>query len=228
MGLGGISAPRAGAWKSTETPAEQPGFLHRTFPGSMEPENKLPLLRSAFRSSFASFGRVEDRVAIVVYAGASGLRAPTPHPTRTRCGFIAAIERLEGRGLDRGRARTSRSRSDVAQRALHEEAATTASSSPPMAISTSASPAKANSVALIEEKRETGVFLTVLGFGMGNHKDATMEKLAEQGQRKLRLHRLRCPRRGRCSSSSDGTLVTIAKDVKIQVEFNPAHVGAID
>ena len=82
-------------------------------------------------------------------------------------------------------------------------------------------------VRLIEEKAKSGVFLSVLGFGMGNIKDATLETARRQGERQLRLHRLAARGEQACSSSRwAATLVTVAKDVKIQVEFNPAKVAA--
>ena len=79
-------------------------------------------------------------------------------------------------------------------------------------------------VRLIEEKRKSGVFLTVLGFGMGNLQDAKLETARPPRERPLRLHRQ--PRRGPkvLVAEQGGTLVTVAKDVKLQVEFNPAKV----
>ena len=81
---------------------------------------------------------------------------------------------------------------------------------------------------LIEEKRDSGVFLSVLGFGIGNLKDSTMEKLADKGNGNYAYIDSLARGAARCSSSeAGGTLVTIAKDVKLQVEFNPARSAAI-
>ena len=80
---------------------------------------------------------------------------------------------------------------------------------------------------LIEEKAKTGVFLTVLGFGTGNLKDATMEKLADKGNGNYAYIDTLHEARKVLVEEMAGTLVTIAKDVKIQVEFNPAQVGGL-
>ena len=123
--------------------------------------------------------REQDQVAIVVYAGSSGLVLPptsgdrqADDPGRAR---LARGGRLDGgrRGHRAGLPRRGR---DCASRAP-----STACCSRPTATSTSASPAIGELARLIEEKRKGGVFLSVLGFGMGNLKDATMEMLADKG-----------------------------------------------
>ena len=127
-----------------------------------------------------------------------------------------------GRRLDQRRRRhPARLRDGRAE--LHQGRRQPRASSPPTATSTSASPSQDELVRLIEEKRKSGVFLRVLGFGTGNLKDSTMEKLADKGNGNY-AYIDSLPRRARCwSSEVGGTLVTIAKDVKIQVEFNPAQ-----
>ena len=104
--------------------------------------------------------------------------------------------------------------------------APTGSSWPPTAISTSASPVRASLIRLIEAKAKSGVFLSVLGFGMGNIKDSTLEKLADKGNGHYAY--IDSPREAYkvLVEEMGSTLVTVAKDVKIQVEFNPAKVGA--
>ncbi|MEL6180048.1 MAG: YfbK domain-containing protein, partial [Myxococcota bacterium] len=79
---------------------------------------------------------------------------------------------------------------------------------------------------LIEEKRKEGIFLTVLGFGMGNYKDSKMELLADKGNGNYAYIDTEGEARKVLVEQLSGTLVTIAKDVKIQVEFNPAHVSS--
>ena len=79
---------------------------------------------------------------------------------------------------------------------------------------------------MIEEKAKTGVFLSVLGFGMGNLKDATMEKLADKGNGNYSYLDSLHEARKVLVQEAGGTLETIAKDVKIQVEFNPREVAA--
>ena len=102
----------------------------------------------------------------------------------------------------------------------------TASSWPPTAISTSASPTRTSWSELIEAKAKSGVFLSVLGFGMGNIKDGKLEKLADKGNGHYAY--IDSPREAYkvLVEEMGSTLVTVAKDVKIQVEFNPAKVGA--
>ena len=80
---------------------------------------------------------------------------------------------------------------------------------------------------LIEDKRENGVFLTVLGFGMGNLKDSTMEKLADTGNGNYAYIDSFAEARKVLVEEVAGTLVTVAKDVKVQVEFNPARGAAL-
>src|SRR5690606_2429810 len=81
-------------------------------------------------------------------------------------------------------------------------------------------------VRLIEKKRQSGVSLTVLGFGMGNYNDSSLESLADKGNGNYAyIDTLREAQKVLVAEAS-GTLMTIAKDVKIQVEFNPAAVGA--
>ncbi|MCL2119951.1 MAG: DUF3520 domain-containing protein, partial [Planctomycetaceae bacterium] len=81
-------------------------------------------------------------------------------------------------------------------------------------------------VDLIEKKAKSGIFLTVLGFGMGNYKDSTLEKLADKGNGNYGYIDTLNEARKTLVDQIEGTLITIAKDVKIQVEFNPAKVGA--
>ena len=79
---------------------------------------------------------------------------------------------------------------------------------------------------LIEERAKSGVFLSVLGFGMGNYKDSTLEKLADQGNGNYAYIDNITEARKVLVEEMSGTLVTVAKDVKIQVDFNPARVEA--
>jgi Ca-activated chloride channel family protein len=84
----------------------------------------------------------------------------------------------------------------------------------------------AEMVRLIEERRGQGTFLTVLGFGMGNYKDSRLEKLADKGNGNYAYIDDLMEARKMFVTEFGGTLVTIAKDVKLQVEFNPAKVAA--
>src|SRR5436309_1048109 len=190
--------------------------------GSMMPSNKLPLVKSAMRLLVNQL-RVRDRVAIVVYAGSAGLVLPsTSGDQKTK--ILDAIERLEAGGSTAG--------GEGIRRAYDEAVANFISGGNNRVILATdgdfniGPSSDAEMVQLIEEKRRTGVFLTVLGVGEGNLQAAKMEKLADKGNgnyayldniaeaQKVLVHEL------------GGTLYTVAKDVKIQVEWNPARVRA--
>jgi len=190
--------------------------------GSMMPANKLPLLKAAFRLLVNEL-RDKDRVAIVVYAGSAGLVLPsTPGDHKTT--ILDAIDRLEAGGSTAG--------GEGLRRAYDEAVANLVRGGNNRVILATDGDfnvgvsSDAEMVRLIEEKRQTGVFLTVLGVGEGNLQAAKMEKLADNGNgnyayldnlleaRKVLVHEL------------GGTLYTVAKDVKVQVEFNPARVRA--
>ena len=103
--------------------------------------------------------------------------------------------------------------------------ASTASSSRPTAISTSASPNQDELKGFIERERDKGVFLSVLGFGMGNYNDALMQTLAQNGNGAAAYIDTLSEARKTLVEEASSTLFPIAKDVKIQVEFNPATVA---
>jgi len=190
--------------------------------GSMMPANKLPLVKSAMRLLVNQL-RAKDRVAMVVYAGSAGLVLPsTPGDQKDK--ILDAIERLEAGGSTAG--------GEGIRRAYDEAVANFIRGGNNRVILATdgdfnvGPSSDAEMVQLIEEKRRTGVFLTVLGVGEGNLQAAKMEKLADKGNgnyayldtiaeaQKVLVHEL------------GGTLYTVAKDVKIQVEWNPARVRA--
>jgi Ca-activated chloride channel family protein len=190
--------------------------------GSMTDPNKLPLLKSALRAMVGYLGE-NDRVAIVVYAGASGLVLPsTSCQEKTR--VLAALERLESGGSTNGGAGIQLAYEQAVAHFL--EGGTNR-----VILATDGDfnvgvSARGELVRLIEAKARSGVFLTVLGVGMGNLKDATLEQLADKGNGHYAY--IDSPREARkvLVDEMGATLVTIAKDVKVQVEFNPAKVGA--
>ena len=147
---------------------------------------------------------------------------PTPGDQKDK--ILEAIDRPAGRRLA-PTARAASSSPTTWPRGTSSRAGSTASSSAPTATSTSASPNDGDLVRLIEEKRKTGVFLTVLGFGMGNCKDAMLEQLADHGNGHYAYIDTLDEAR-KVFVEQGGALVTVAKDVKLQVEFNPATVGA--
>ena len=190
--------------------------------GSMMPPEKLPLLKSALQMLVEQLGE-NDRVAIVVYAGASGLVLPSTSCIR-KAEVLSALENLQAGGSTNGGAGIQLAY-DVATANFIKGGtnrvvlATDGDFNVGMA-------SEGELTRLIEAKAKSGVFLSVLGFGGGNLKDSIMEKLADQGNGNYAyIDSLREAEKVLVKEMG-ATLVTIAKDVKIQVEFNPAQVGA--
>jgi Ca-activated chloride channel homolog len=190
--------------------------------GSMDRPNKLPLLKASLQKLVEQLGE-NDRVAIVVYAGASGLVLPsTTCDKKTK--VLAALEQLRAGGSTNGGAGIQLAY-DVAVAHFIEGATNRVI----LATDGDFNVGVADSDALtklITSKAKSGVFLTVLGFGMGNLKDGRLEQLADKGNGHYAY--IDSPREARKVFVDEigGTLVTVAKDVKIQVEFNPFRVGA--
>jgi Ca-activated chloride channel family protein len=190
--------------------------------GSMDQPNKLPLLVRSMKLLVEQLDR-RDRVAMAVYAGNSGLVLPS-----TNCGnkavIVAALDSLQAGGSTNGGAGI-----ELAYKVARENLIDGGTNRVILCTDGDfnvGTTSQDQLVSLIEEERKSGVFLSVLGFGTGNVKDSTMEKLADKGNgsygyiddiheaRKLLVEEI------------GASLVTIAKDVKIQVEFNPALVQA--
>jgi Ca-activated chloride channel family protein len=188
--------------------------------GSMSSQNKLPLLKSAFKLLVNQL-REKDKVSIVVYAGAAGM---VLKPTRgdQKEEIIQAIERLQSGGSTAGGAGI-----ELAYKLAEKNFVKNGNNRVILAtdgdFNVGPSSDKAM-VELIEEKRKTGVFLSVLGFGMGNYKDSKMEKLADKGNGNHAYIDTMQEAQKVFGQEFGGTLYTIAKDVKIQVEFNPKWV----
>ncbi|MEE8595971.1 MAG: von Willebrand factor type A domain-containing protein, partial [Gemmatimonadota bacterium] len=190
--------------------------------GSMQPYNKLPLLKKSLRLLVNEL-RPEDRVAIVVYAGAAGLVLPS-ESGREKEKILDALESLEAGGSTAGGAGIA-----LAYRIGAENYIEGGNNRVILATDGDfniGASSDAEMVRLIEEKRKHGIFLTVLGFGMGNLKDSKMEALADHGNGNYAYIDNLLEARKVLVTEMGGTLVTIAKDVKIQVEFNPARVQA--
>ena len=190
--------------------------------GSMMPPDKLPLVRTAMRMLVDTL-TARDRVAIVVYAGASGLVLPaTPGDEKPR--IHAAIASLEAGGSTNGaaglRLAYEIAAANFVRKGINRVILATDGDFNVGVTS------QGELVRMMEEKREQGVFLTILGVGTENLKDSTMEKLADKGNGNYAyLDSLHEARRVLVAEAG-ATLVTVAKDVKIQVEFNPAAVNA--
>ena len=190
--------------------------------GSMQDRNKLPLLKSAFKMLTEQL-RPNDRVAIVVYAGAAGLVLPST-PGNEKEKIMAAIDRLSAGGSTAGGAGL-RLAYDVAKKNFVDGGNNRIILATDGDFNIGPS-SNGEMYRLIEKKREEGVFMTVLGFGMGNYKDDKMEIIADKGNGNYAYIDNLQEARKVLVSEFGGTLFTIAKDVKIQIEFNPAKVQA--
>jgi Ca-activated chloride channel homolog len=190
--------------------------------GSMMPPDKLPLVKAAMRMLTNTLTS-RDRVAIVVYAGASGLVLPST-PGDRRSTILQAIEQLEAGGSTNGAAGIQLAY-DTAASAFIEKGVNRVILATDGDFNVGVTN-QGDLVRLIEKERERGIFLSVLGVGTGNLKDSTMEKLADRGNGNYAyLDSLHEARRVLIEEAG-ATLVTVAKDVKIQIEFNPRTVGA--
>jgi Ca-activated chloride channel family protein len=190
--------------------------------GSMNEANKLPLLKYALGELVKTLGP-KDRVSLVVYAGASGVVLP-PTSGSERGKLLDAIERLEAGGSTNGAAGIEAAYA-LAERAFDAQGVNRVVLATDGDFNVGVS-SEGELVRLIEQKRSKGIYLTVLGFGMGNYKDANLEQLADHGNGNYAYIDSRNEARKVLVDQGGSTLVTIAKDVKIQVEFNPSEVGA--
>jgi Ca-activated chloride channel family protein len=188
--------------------------------GSMNARNKLSLLKPAMTLLVENL-REEDRVAMVVYAGAAGLVLPSTSGEKTIT-ILSAINRLRAGGSTNGGQGIQ-----LAYQVAEDNFIKGGINRVILATDGDFNVGirdQSSLVRLIEKKRESGVFLTALGFGGGNYKDSTMEKLADKGNGNYAYIDSLKEARKVLVQEAGSTLVTIAKDVKIQVEFNPAHV----
>ncbi|MEX2370075.1 MAG: von Willebrand factor type A domain-containing protein [Bacteroidales bacterium] len=188
--------------------------------GSMSSHNKLPLLKSAFRLLVKEL-RPEDRVAMVVYAGAAGVvLESTPGSNKEK--ILASLNGLEAGGSTAGGAGLKLAYK-IAEQHLIEEGNNRIILATDGDFNIGQS-SDAEMERLIEKEREKGIFITVLGFGMGNYKDSKMETIADKGNGNYAYIDNIQEANKVFVSEFGGTLFTIAKDVKFQIEFNPARV----
>jgi Ca-activated chloride channel homolog len=165
--------------------------------GSMESENKLPLVKEALKILVNNL-RQEDQVALVVYAGAAGCVLPSTSGAN-KAKILEALE------------------------ALHAGGSTAGGAGIQLAFNVGVS-SESELTKLVEEKRKEGVAFSVLGFGMGNYKDNKMEQLADKGNGNYAYIDNIDEAKKVFGKEMGGTLYTIAKDVKLQLEFNPSVV----
>lgn len=190
--------------------------------GSMNNENKLPLLKSALRVLVNNL-RQEDKVSVVVYAGAAGLVLPATSGSNKEQ-ILNAIERLNAGGSTAGGAGI-----ELAYKIASENFINNGNNRVILATDGDFNVGASSNRSmedLIVAKRESGVFLTTLGFGMGNYRDSKMETLADKGNGNYAYIDTMQEARKVLGTEFFGTMYTIAKDVKIQVEFNPSIVQA--
>jgi Ca-activated chloride channel family protein len=190
--------------------------------GSMFEPNKLPLLKESL-SLLVEQLRPQDRVSLVAYAGNAGLVLPST-PGSQKGTILAAIQQLEAGGSTAGGQGIT-----LAYKVAKENFIRDGNNR--VILSTDGDfnvgvTSDGELQQLIESKRNDGIFLTVLGFGTGNIKDSKMELLADKGNGNYAYIDTIGEARKTLVSEMGATLFTVAKDVKLQIEFNPAHVAA--
>ena len=190
--------------------------------GSMDSADKLPLLKKAF-SLLAQQLRPQDQISIVVYAGAAGmLLPPTSGARKTK--ILSTLSRLDAGGSTAGGAGMR-----LAYKQARENFIEGGNNRVILATDGDFNVGVSSDgelVKMIEREREARVFLTVLGFGTGNLKDSKMEKLADHGNGNYAYIDNLLEARRVLVEQMGATLLTVAKDVKLQVEFNPAQIKA--
>jgi len=189
--------------------------------GSMLAPNKLELVKYGLLQLTETLG-VDDRVSIVTYAGNSGMAlAPTSGGQRRK--IRQAIDRLEAGGTTNGAAGIELAYSLARQNFV-------AGNVNRVLLATDGDfnvgvTSQSELVELIQRQAESGVFLSVLGFGDGDYQDSTLEQLADEGNGNYAYIDGAAEARKVLVEQASGTLVTLAKDVKLQIEFNPAEVA---
>ncbi|AXG71873.1 TonB-dependent receptor SusC [Kordia sp. SMS9] len=214
------------ALKGKEIPLEKIPPSNFTFlidvSGSMSSRNKLPLLKSAFKLMVDKM-REEDKVAIVVYAGAAGMvLEPTSGANKEK--ILNALNKLQSGGSTAGGAGI-----ELAYKTATENFIKDGNNRVILATDGDFNVGRTSNgdmETLIEAKRESGVYLSVLGFGMGNYKHDRLELLADKGNGNHAYIDTMQEAYKIFGKEFGGTLYTIAKDVKLQLEFNPNTVQA--
>ncbi len=211
---------RAKSVPAEQSPPRNLVFLVDTS-GSMMPADRLPLLKQGLQMLVGTL-RPEDRVAIVAYAGSAGLVLPST-AGNNKNEILAALGRLESGGSTNGGQGIELAYS-IAQEHFIKDGVNRVILGTDGDFNVGIT-SQGDLVRLIEEKRKTGVFLSILGFGHGNLKDATMEKLAHHGNGHY-AYIDNAEEAHRIFVEQGAALQVVAGDVKVQVEFNPARVAA--
>ena len=212
IGLRGYDLPAA-----TRPPANLVFLIDVS--GSMDEPDKLPLVKTALAGLAGELGP-RDRVAIVVYAGAAGVVLP---PTNDPATIRAALDNLQAGGSTAGGAGLELAyrlaRDSFVQGGVNRVVLATDGD-----FNVGVSDTKAL-IDMVERQRDSGITLTTLGFGAGNYNEAMMEQIADHGNGNYAYIDSALEARKVLGDEMAATLFTIAKDVKIQVEFNPAQVS---
>lgn len=189
--------------------------------GSMDQPDKLPLLKASFKLLTARL-RPQDRVAIVVYAGAAGV-VLAPTPGNAQATMLEALERLQAGGSTAGGAGLRLAYALAKEHFLpHGNNRVILATDGDFNVGVSS---EGELVRMIESERSSGIFLTVLGFGTGNYQDDKMQQLADKGNGNHAYIDNLGEARKVLVREFGSTLFTIAKDVKLQLEFNPGKIA---
>jgi Ca-activated chloride channel family protein len=190
--------------------------------GSMNDRNKLPLVKRGLELLVEQLGE-NDRVAIAVYAGAAGTVLPSTNCSN-RAAILESLDRLNAGGSTNGGAGIH-----LAYRLAREHLIKDGVNRVILCSDGDFNVGTTDSkelIALAAENAKSGVFLSILGFGIGNHNDALLEQVANQANGNYAFIDSEAEARKVLVDQMTGTLTAIAKDVKIQVEFNPAQVAS--
>jgi Ca-activated chloride channel homolog len=190
--------------------------------GSMDQPDKLPLLQEGLRMLVGKLD-ARDRIAIVVYAGSSGLVLPSTRGDR-KGAILSALDQLAAGGSTNG-GEGIQLAYEIATRHFVRGGVNRVLLATDGDFNVGVTDQSAL-VALIQEQAKTGVFLSVLGFGQGNYQDATLEQLADKGNGNYAYIDSRDEAHKVLVAQAAGTLITVAKDVKLQLEWNPGEVRA--
>ncbi|MBX9884363.1 MAG: VWA domain-containing protein, partial [Novosphingobium sp.] len=212
VGLRGYDLPRA-----SRPPANLVFLVDVS--GSMNEPDKLPLVKTAL-IGLAEELKPQDRVSIVVYAGAAGLVLP---PTNDKAQIRAALDQLSAGGSTAGGAGLQLAY-EVARQGFIKDGVNRILLATDGDFNVGVSDTRAL-LEMVEKQRDSGITLTTLGFGQGNYNEAMMEQIADHGNGNYAYIDTALEARKVLAEQMSSTLFTIAGDVKIQVEFNPAAVS---
>ena len=188
--------------------------------GSMNAANKLPLLKKSMRMLMENLSE-DDRIAMVVYASASGVVLPSTSVSESNK-ILAALEKLQAGGSTNGGQGIEAAYRIAAENYLEDGVnRVILCTDGDFNVGTTD---RSSLISMIQKNAKSGIELSVLGFGQGNLHDSTMEQLADKGNGNYAYIDSELEAKKSLVEEIDGKLITIAKDVKIQVDFNPARV----